>query len=544
MRAKNNKIRFLLFLLLFPLVLSSQNFDKHKNVISGLNNYMEFIHETTHLQFLMRSDLMNFNGDLISRAKNPKVTVSFNNRDYLNAPNYYEQTPNEIYNICLNNKFQITDNENDSLNLHLNKMMKNIQNLQYTCDIIDGYVITKKYELDSNLLIGLSYLEIAKKEFDSYLKEWKLLVVTIENIASKYEIIDMNNPYIRATKHLDSLYDVVYKISESARINDTILVRNLLPELEYHITKLDGKEEFYLEGAKSYGRNNGKDPFARFASMIFDAKAELSYAKSFLKESKYPNYTEKNYCKPYYYYNSRFVNKFNRHGLGMGYEFNKFADNTDNLVLKKAQMPHTLKVIFPENIEKPEIIDVVKKDDYTLKEAPANNLVFLLDVSKSMNSGDKMPLLKESIKYLLTLMRDYDYVTIITYSGSAKLVLKSISASNIDSISKIVDKLSSSGGTKLYSGLKLAYKSANKSFIENGTNRIILATDGNFVITDKMEKIISTNSNKLVLSVLYFNEYEYLFENVQKLSELGKGNCTRITKENIKYALVKEARGE
>ena len=541
--------KILLIFFILPILVYSQNYDEHKNVIAGLNNYLEFIHETTHLEFMMSNDLMSFNGNIISRSKNPRITLHFNNRDYLNATNYYEQTPTEIYNICINNKFQIATYEKDNLDLHVKNMMLTIIALQKICDSVEVYCDSKKYEQDTNLTTGIEMMEKAKFYFDNYLMEWKLLVSDIKTISAKYEIIDMNNPYIRAAKHLDSLFDVVYNISESARINDTLSVRSYLPKLEYQITKLNGKEEFYLESAESFGRNNGKDPFARFASIIFDAEAQLSYTENFLKKSKYPHYSETTFGKPFYYYNSKFINKFNRHGIGMAYEYNIYADNSHNLVLKMAQIPHTLIVLYPEvpEIIEDEIIEITEltnNDTLSLIDAPPNNLIFLLDVSNSMSRATKMPVLKKSIKFLLTLMREYDYVTIITYSGSAKIILAPTSASNADSITQIIDKLLSGGGTKLYPGLKLAYKSAKKSFIKDGTNRIILATDGNFVITKKISKIVSQNVEKIELSILYFDKYENYFTNLQQLSKLGNGNCTKITEDNINQVLVKEARGE
>ncbi|MBN2891936.1 MAG: hypothetical protein JXL97_08725, partial [Bacteroidales bacterium] len=388
------KILFILFFI--PVCIFAQNLKTHKQVIAGLNNYMEFIHETTHTEYLFQSDIMSFNSSLLSKSKRPSSKIYFDNRERLSNITYFEQLPEDIFNKCLTTDFPITAEEKQKLDDPLISMWNNIQNIQIICDSIETDINNGVFEDTSSLKIGFRLLEEAKLEFYNYLLDWNILKNTIEEVASKYEVVDLTNPYINAAKNLDTLFDVVYEIAEFARNNDTVKVRQLKQILEEQIQKLDGQENVYLEGAKSYGKNNGKDPFGRFENVIDDAKAELSHTKYFLKPTKYPSYAEKLYGKPFTYYNDKFINKFNRHGIGMAYDYNVYADNSDNLVLKKAQMPHTLIVIYPETNKKEPEPDPEK---LTLKDAPPNNLIFLLDVSSSMNKPEKMPLLKESIKF-------------------------------------------------------------------------------------------------------------------------------------------------
>lgn len=539
------KILFI-FLLLFSLNIQAQNLATHKAVVAGLNNYMEFIHQSTHALYLMQNDLQTFNQDLLYKQLHPKSSLTFDKRDYLKDHLYYFLTPPEIYDISINTLFPVSSTEKDSLDKQLYRLKFLLEMLDITLGFIDSYVKDSLYLVDTGFSVGFSYLNSSALYFDSFLSDWKVTVNLIERIAAKYYVEDLQNPYIRTSIAMDSLFDVVYLISDAARIGDTNSVRLFLPILENQINKLKGKAEFYLDGATSYGRSNGKDPFNRYDNIIFDAKAELSHTKNYLKTTLYPNYAEKIYGKDYYFYNQKFINKFNRYGLGMAYEYNNFADNSNDFILKKAQIPQTFKVIFP-----PEPIQQIVKQTktntlqpYSLSGAPANNLVFLLDVSNSMSHPLKLPLLKDAIKFLISQMRDYDYVTIVTYSGDAQIVVDNISAHYVDSLNFVIDNLKSSGTTNLYKGIKLAYKTANKNYISAGNNRIILATDGDVRISSKIKRISRKNSNKIILSVFYFNQYDNNFDKLSTLSKTGKGNCLKITEDNIKNIIINEAKGD
>ncbi|HLN96657.1 MAG TPA: von Willebrand factor type A domain-containing protein, partial [Flavobacterium sp.] len=111
---------------------------------------------------------------------------------------------------------------------------------------------------------------------------------------------------------------------------------------------------------------------------------------------------------------------------------------------------------------------------------PASNLVFLIDVSGSMDSPDKLPLLKESFKVLVNRLRHQDRVAIVVYAGAAGVVLPSTPGDEKDTILNALNKLSAGGSTAGGQGIELAYDIASEHFIKGGNNRVILATDGDF----------------------------------------------------------------
>ncbi|MEM6644495.1 MAG: von Willebrand factor type A domain-containing protein, partial [Bacteroidota bacterium] len=111
---------------------------------------------------------------------------------------------------------------------------------------------------------------------------------------------------------------------------------------------------------------------------------------------------------------------------------------------------------------------------------PASNIVFLIDVSGSMNASNKLPLLKSAFKLLTNELRPQDKVAIAVYAGAAGLVLPPTSGEDKDKIMEALDQLQAGGSTAGGAGIQLAYNIAREQFIEGGNNRVILATDGDF----------------------------------------------------------------
>lgn len=174
-----------------------------------------------------------------------------------------------------------------------------------------------------------------------------------------------------------------------------------------------------------------------------------------------------------------------------------------------------------------------------------NNMVLLLDVSSSMNSPYKLPLLKRSIKALLTLVRPEDMISIVLYSGKARVVLKPTSGAKAAEISRMIDLLQSDGDTDGNEGIKLAYKTANKQYIRAGNNRIVLATDGEFPVSSEVFDMIRQNARQDVyLSVFTFGRHENTGQKLKKLSELGMGSYAHVTEASADLQLILEAQGK
>ena len=183
------------------------------------------------------------------------------------------------------------------------------------------------------------------------------------------------------------------------------------------------------------------------------------------------------------------------------------------------------------------------------EELPPSNIVFLLDVSGSMNSENKLPLLKKAFKLLVQQLRDEDRVAIVVYAGSSGLVLPSTRGDQKDVIMNSLEQLQAGGSTAGAAGLELAYKVASENFMENGNNRIILATDGDFNVGQssnaEMERLIEKEREKgIFISVLGFGMGNYKDDKMEIIADKGNGNYAYI--DNImeaKKILVNEFGG-
>jgi Ca-activated chloride channel family protein len=164
---------------------------------------------------------------------------------------------------------------------------------------------------------------------------------------------------------------------------------------------------------------------------------------------------------------------------------------------------------------------------------PPSNLVFLLDVSGSMASQDKLPLVQRAIQLLVGELDERDRVAIVVYAGSSGLVLPSTSADDRATILRALDRLQAGGSTAGGAGIELAYQTAVANFIEGGTNRVILATDGDFNvgISDQgaLIRLIEQRARTGVfLTVLGFGTGNLQDATMEQLADHGNGNYAYI----------------
>lgn len=180
---------------------------------------------------------------------------------------------------------------------------------------------------------------------------------------------------------------------------------------------------------------------------------------------------------------------------------------------------------------------------------PPSNLVFLLDVSGSMNYHDKLPLLKSAFRLLVGELRPQDRVAIVVYAGAAGMVLPSTPGSDKGTIMSVLNRLNAGGSTAGGAGINLAYQIAQEHFIEEGNNRVILATDGDFNVGVSSESglvqlIEEKRKNGVFLTVLGFGTGNLQDAKMEQLADKGNGNYAYI--DNIMEArkvLVKEMGG-
>jgi secreted protein with Ig-like and vWFA domain len=170
------------------------------------------------------------------------------------------------------------------------------------------------------------------------------------------------------------------------------------------------------------------------------------------------------------------------------------------------------------------------------KKVPPSNLVFLVDVSGSMNTPEKLPLLKEGLKMMVNQISDNERVALVVYAGAAGLVLESTPGSQKGKILSAIDSLQAGGSTAGGAGIQLAYNIAKENFIQNGNNRVILATDGDFNVGISSEHDLGTmieqkRQDGIFLTVLGFGTGNIKDNRMETLADKGNGNYYYIDNE-------------
>jgi len=203
----------------------------------------------------------------------------------------------------------------------------------------------------------------------------------------------------------------------------------------------------------------------------------------------------------------------------------------------------------PINDEKYMALVRVKTPEIDKSDLPPSSLTFLIDSSGSMSSHDKLPLLKESLALLVETLGEDDVVSIVTYAGASRIVLDSVSGADKRRITDAIDSLRAGGSTAGGEGIVTAYRLAEKNFLPEGNNRVILATDGDFNVgvssnTELSRLIKEKKESGVYLSILGFGMGNIRDDLMETLSKDGNGNYSYINSlRTAQKVLVEELTG-
>jgi Ca-activated chloride channel family protein len=187
----------------------------------------------------------------------------------------------------------------------------------------------------------------------------------------------------------------------------------------------------------------------------------------------------------------------------------------------------------PWNINNQLLFATIRSKKVSLDSLPATHLVFLIDISGSMDMPNRLPLLKSGFRGLVNNLRKQDSVSIVVYGGVVGIMLNATSGAEKQKIFNVIDSLQPGGSTPGESGIKLAYSVARKHFIKNGNNRVILATDGDFNVGLRSEEeleemIIAQRESGIYLTCLGVGMGNYKDSKIQTLAQKGNGNFAYI----------------
>ncbi|GEM_PF-239567 len=203
----------------------------------------------------------------------------------------------------------------------------------------------------------------------------------------------------------------------------------------------------------------------------------------------------------------------------------------------------------PWNAQRQVLMIGIKGYELPKRDLPPSNLVFLIDTSGSMEAPDKLPLLKRSLALLVPQLRAQDRVSIVVYAGSAGLVLPPTPGNQHDTILAALDRLEAGGSTNGGDGIRLAYAMARQAFIAGGSNRVLLATDGDFNVGTVDQRALETlvgdaRKSGVALSTLGFGQGNYNDALAERLADVGDGQHAYIDSEKeARKVLVQQMQG-
>lgn len=559
-----------------------------KSTYRALNNYLVYTNEVTHAVNLMYFDFLYLNDQFYQYVEDSITSIEYEKDNILTNPDYFPIYPRDRYpDIISDNSYLPYDKRGAPFELvgKVNTVLKEVERIRGE---LSTYINTGNYLQDTNLTQGFSHLRRVEVLYYDLFTLQEKLHWNLTSIAQSYQQPAIDSNALRTIRALQPLMTQIKLNIKSVRANDkSQAIQQNSAQLRALLLHLEQEKDLIL-GSLARDPNSLRSPDKRYDALLKRGFAVLEATKQYQSASKYNSLLFKPH---YYFYNLDFLQQYNRVDDGAVSLFNKFIAENDIYWLYEHEMPHLFEVRYPDipafnAFQTPEIdieaflaerfredslrkvaledsLCIVQTEldsiayreqnpeigDMNLTGFATNNLVFLLDVSASMKDTSKLPVLKEALVQLLDLMREEDNITLITYSGKATLVLPPTSATLPGAKAKIlaiIDDLSSSGVSDANKGIQLAYQTIEQSFIKNGNNRIILATDGGIKVSNHIKRLIKRSSRgktPIKLSTFYFSQKEFSHHKrlLEELSAIGAGRYRYIQQDNAKKILIMEA---
>lgn len=564
-------------------VVSGQKAAITPDVHETLSNYVAFINETWRQTRYLQMVLGSFN----SSAAYYRNLESFERKAGLSFDYKTFQLPLSQYQKTIADSKMLTPAHAKSLNDQTTVVLNILKELDDLCAALETETREKKYEKD-HLDHIYEMLERQKVLFGIWDERKEILYSDVRSIYDTYPPKQATDSWYISGHALRTLTDLDHAGLVIAKKYYQGGPRNEIPTEKIDETLRDviAKEYENMTGIKKIGRNNGLCPYTPYEDLPVTSKS-LSEEFKALKPPTGTSKTNHPYHRMVYHYND------------IVDDYNKFCElSKEALHLKTVKQPELFEVSYPTSSEKKASQDPVassvpvstpveskvvaqqhpetstqpvhvgstakvlhdtiyiERRDTVFLSAPGenlrsmegyatNNLILLLDVSGSMNAPDKLPLLKESVLDLLSMMRQEDEVSIIAFSDKPKALLTAASFTAEDKIKRAINNLKPSGKTDGNAAVKLAYKVADENYIRGGNNRIILATDGEFMMSDDTRQLIEKFSGgDIFLSVFNFGKGAGASRALERVAELGKGNYEHISKENVSLKLIGEVKAK
>lgn len=517
----------------------------------ALNKYVDFIDEGVRTTNNLLTGLQN--SRLSQTAFPPGSSFYYYDDDHQLPRSLFQETILASRNLPENARESIKDQVEV-----LFRMMTEMDELREELLLVSRNKTWKTQGFDRIGVIRDRYA-LLFKTFDTYKER---LYKDLEKIRAAWSMADKNSSWEKSSQSLRAVVRADQSILETAKTyfrKETDAPVFDLSTQEDAVVKAISAEYANMKGIEKLGRSNGLCPYTPYEQIGEYSQTMQQYVS---------RYQKKKYHDFLYIYNN-VVESYNRF-----VELSKapFLKNTRQMELflpvfppenvpaqtpttpkpePKPQAPPTAEIPVREKIvrdtvyirdtvylEKP---PTVNASFYSLEGYAPNNLLLLLDVSSSMRAPDRLPLLQSSIESLVRLLRPEDDLSVVVFSGNARVELPPTSGTNKDAILKVIKALKPGGKTDFDAGLNLAYQLAQQYYKRPGNNRIILATDGEFALsTQSSDRIVQNSAAGITLSVFKFGQKPT--PELKKVSDHGKGNLVSINAENAAIFMILEAK--
>ena len=364
------------------------------------------------------------------------------------------------------------------------------------------------------------------KEVHSELKELEKFTIQSHVLLDEIDVIlykiadllpvDKQNPWNTTGSEMSRIIDLVTHHYEGVK-SKVLEIENTNPkitivDIKQAITEFENTREQHLKHFKEYP-NNGADPYFSYDFFI---KYVNEYVEDIIAIQAGKQIRHNLYNNLSYTYNHIITH------------YNKFAELSQFDDHQKLEKAFLLKRTKRKGIFKMQTFEIEKNANKILPNDSMrgyayNHLILVLDVSGSMTHKDKLPLFKEALEQVSTIMRQEDVYSVIVYSDDAKLIFKNTTFTDKVAL-QTLKTLESKGKTNVNKGIKKAYKVLSEIFNPSYNNRILMITDGDFEVNDKTLKIITQHQDRISFSVFAVGNKAKNLSKIKELTVLGKGN--------------------
>lgn len=550
-----------LFLLMLGCGISghAQSIADERN--QALNRYVGFTNECLHLLYTFRGGLEELNRSVIASVEEDEsITISYGFEDFFRDEKLFtflqgscERTaPTIDQGLEIKILYQNTKQNqalSESERLILNRMRDQIWSL-----VLE--FLEKNYSLVAETARGNDGMD---REIFVLLDQIERIYQDIDKEVSRMRgyLEEITPPVPLAMQPFTSLATTGEALIHAIRVDDQAAIAASRLALGQSIGAARRAKSQYASQLRQLGIQGGDEGEQAYDHAVEYGELLLQRSEPRALASQVRNSWSRHEAA-YYHYNIRLLDIYNHHKYGLTSYYKSLIEHANRVFLHPLDITPWFTVIHPKEpepdlvIEAPAPVIVIEIDDsetetLNLVAAPTNNLVFLIDVSASMNGSDKLPVFKENLEFLVSLFRPEDNIAIVTFSENASIVLDATSGSYPAEIKSAIRGIRTGGETRVKKGFKEAYRIAEEQFIFNGTNRVILITDGIFDTDRSVESTISRSAGKgIQLSVMLVGRREAtpVKARLSQLAELGEGRYSHMTTDNAKQVLVSEAKGE